>query len=85
MQAIVLAKERWATHAFDLAPETWETLFQDHHPGDVLQAISKTRSTRDPRPEKVFEGLIYWINRFEAERTRINPTWPDFSATCRQI
>lgn len=77
-QAIELAKQRWAQHHnFDLHDETWMQLFTAHFPGDVLEAIHRTARTRDPRPERVFATLEYWVQRFEAERTGdAVPMWP---------
>ena len=84
--AILLAKQRWAAlHPFDLSAETWETLFADHHPGDVLTAIAKTKYTRDTRPEKAFAGLVYWIECLEAQRLKVTSTWQEFSQNCRKI
>jgi hypothetical protein len=76
--AIKLAIERWTKiHAFDLAPETWQQLFSDHLPGDVLEGVTRTGKTHDHRPDAVYASLLYWIRRFEAERQeRITPSWP---------
>ena len=61
--AIALAKQRWAAiHSFDLDPETWERLFREHRPGNVLQAIRATRDTRDPEPAKRYARFERCLN-----------------------
>lgn len=75
-QAIELAQQRWAQlHPFDLAPETWQDIFANHMPGDVLQAIRKTARTRDKRPEVLHRSLLHWLELFEQDR-RDAVTWP---------
>lgn len=81
--AVALAKARWAQyHAFDLDDETWLQLFREHFPGDVLEGIKRTSNTRDPRPEKIFATLEYWVQRFESERNGTEPPmWPPSNTT----
>jgi hypothetical protein len=84
-QAIDLAKSRFAKNfPFDLSDETWRDLFIDHFPGDVLEAIKRTSKTRDPRPEKVYLSLLYWITRVESDRDEVaKPEWPPADVTPR--
>ena len=77
-QAIQLAKARFAQHhAFDLDDATWQILFGEHVAGDILEAIKKSGTTRDKRPEIIFESLLFWITKFERERSeKERPIWP---------
>jgi hypothetical protein len=77
-QAIQLAKARFAqVHPFDLADESWQQLFIEHFPGDVLEAVKRTSKTRDPRPEAVYSSLLFWITSFESARNGSDPPmWP---------
>jgi hypothetical protein len=76
--AITLAIERWAKlHPFDLPLETWQQLFADHRPGDILQAIRKTSKSHSTDPAIVYRGLLHWITLFEREFIeRQAPVWP---------
>jgi hypothetical protein len=78
LQAVTLAKARWAQiWPFDLADETWLQLFAEHRPGDVLEAIRKTRQTRDRKSEKVYRGLLFWIDTLERNHAeKNNLSWP---------
>lgn len=74
--AIVLAKQRWSLlYPFDLEESVWLQLFSEHRPGDVLQAIKKTTSSRDRQPEALYRSLMYWIARLESERREM-VIWP---------
>jgi len=74
--AIALAKARWASlHPFDLEDATWETLFAQHLPGTVLEAVKKTKATIDPRPERIYSSLLYWITRIENPQ-KMAALWP---------
>jgi hypothetical protein len=77
-QAIALAKQRFAQHfPFDLDDATWQRLFDAHSSGDILEAVKKSGTTRDRRPEKVFESLIYWIEKLERQHNeKERPLWP---------
>jgi hypothetical protein len=71
--AIALAVERWAQiHPFDLEPHLWETLFAEHRAGDILYAISKTKHTRDTRPEVIYTSLLHWLKLLEKPRVTIS-------------
>ena len=62
--AIALAKTRWAAlHPFDLSEESWQQVFEEHRPGDILQAIKRTSATRDTRPEKIYAALLLFLER----------------------
>ena len=62
--ALALAKARWAQlFAFDLDDQTWLALFQAHRPGEILQAVTLLRGTRDLRPERVYERFLQLIDR----------------------
>jgi hypothetical protein len=78
---MALAIERWAKlHPFDLPLETWEQLFSQHRPGDILQAIRKTANVHSTDFGIVCRGLLHWITTFERERTAFT-TWPPSDVT----
>jgi hypothetical protein len=75
-QARALAIERWRRlHDFDLDDQTWNLLFEQHRPGEVLQAIHKTRFTHDKHVEAVYQSLMYWLNVLESDRLS-KSVWP---------
>ena len=76
--ALALAKARWSQfNQFDLEDSAWTRLFAENRPGDVLRAVNKSRGCRDPRPEKRYESLLYWINKLAMERSeKLSPLWP---------
>ena len=77
-QAVELAKQRWAQiWPFDIDAATWLQLASEHRPTDLLEAIKHTKTTRAKEPDAVYQSLLYWLNRLEAERyERNNPLWP---------
>lgn len=77
-QAVMLAKQRWARlWPFDLEESVWQDLFSQHQPGIILQAIKKSKKTRNPAPAAVFQGLMHWIDLFEDDaQAHKSPSWP---------
>jgi hypothetical protein len=75
-QARALAIERWGKlHDFDLDEQTWDRLFEAHPPGEILEAIRKTKFTHDRRIEAAYSSLVYWLESFK--KSRLNRgTWP---------
>ena len=68
-QARALAIERWGKlHDFDLDEQTWNMLFEQHRPGEVLEAIHKTKFTRDKKIEAVYQSFLYWLKVVESNR-----------------
>jgi len=71
-----LAKQRWSQrYAFDLAEETWTELFDQYRAVDILVAISETKGTHNPTPERIFASFTYWLNRLAKERLA-RVSWP---------
>jgi hypothetical protein len=67
--AIQLAKQRWAQlHTFDLDDESWESLFSQFGPGDILQAIQETKQTRSHDPGKIYGRFEFSLARLAQRR-----------------
>ncbi|MGD1025248.1 MAG: hypothetical protein ABR880_20885 [Candidatus Sulfotelmatobacter sp.] len=73
--ARTLATERWyKSFNFDLAEESWDTVFSTYDCRDILQAVTIIkRTTRSTKPAVIyshFESVLKGLNekRF--------PTWP---------
>ena len=83
VEAIQLAKARFAQYfPFDIADESWQQLFAAHRTGDILEAVRRSSTTRDQRPEIVYANLLFWIKRLESERTGGDPPmWPPVGVT----
>lgn len=81
--AIAIAKARFAMlHPFDLDDETWQGLFAQYPAGDVLEAIKKSKHTRDHRPERIYRSLLYWLGLIARDRNeRKSPLWPPSDVT----
>jgi hypothetical protein len=63
-QARILAEERWnARFPFSLDPTTWDAIFQQYRPGEILQGIRKMQDTRDTRPEKVYLRFTHLLTQ----------------------
>jgi hypothetical protein len=68
-QARALAVERWKQfYCFDLDPSTWDELFAQYHPCDVLQACKELKGTRSQNPAVVYERLLYILESLTAFR-----------------
>jgi hypothetical protein len=83
VEATALAKQRFAQYfPFDLDDATWQQLFDGHRTGDVLEAIRRSSTTRDKRPERVYTSLVFWIGKLECERNGSEPPmWPPSGVT----
>lgn len=69
-QARTLAEQRWKTQfPFDLDPSTWDELFAQFRPAEVLHGITMMRGTRDTRPEKVYIRFQQMLDRIAAQRS----------------
>ena len=77
-EAIALVKARFAQyHPFDLDDSTWRQVFDEHRTGDILEAVRRTATTRDKRPDKVFASLLFWVSKLERQRDeKERPIWP---------
>lgn len=63
-EALELAQRRWAElWWFDLPLDTWQSIFAQYQPGEVIHAIKLTRSTKDRREEVIYRSLLFWLDR----------------------
>jgi hypothetical protein len=68
-QARALAEQRWAGQfSFDLAPETWDVLFEEFRPAEVITAIAKMKGTFDQRPERVYARFLQMLDGIASQR-----------------
>jgi hypothetical protein len=68
-QARALAVERWQTfYNFDLEPSSWDSIFEQFHPCDVLQAIKELKLTRSKVPSVIYERFCIVLERLAAGR-----------------
>jgi hypothetical protein len=73
-QARNLAERRWSQFfAFDLAAETWDSLFSAYDPRDILQAITNAKTSYSRDPAVVYKWFEQSLKTLAENR---NLTWP---------
>jgi hypothetical protein len=67
-ESVELAKQRWAlAHPFDLEDATWEEVFNQYRPGEILQAIRLSALTVSTDPAIRFEVFERHLKKLAEE------------------